>query len=398
MNSLKDLFDYVDTFNKKGNEWTAEELVKIGSMHKSLPKNEKNWKSLCDKLGYSGKPDTLRHFVNRHQAASGELIMQDMPQIISDPDTYAKNYKEKTLIRDIYNSYRLSLRKDARVDSFKESLTAAINNLEPLEIKRYVCKADNEIEAILMLSDLHIGVNCSNFYNTYNYEVAKHRINKLVADTMIYCKAANVTTLHIVNLGDLIQGLIHSTARIAEEMNVVDQIVKASELLSWMLSELTNLGINITYRSCTDNHSRMMANKEQNIEAENFSRIIDWYLETRLANSNIKFINDNIDMSIGKFTLGNGKRIMFAHGHLENLNKCIDSFIGATKDFVDYVLLSHYHTTKEKSYNGSKLLVNGSIVGTEEYALSRRLFSPAEQKLLIFDRDNLLDININLQI
>ena len=54
---------------------------------------------------------------------------------------------------------------------------------------------------------------------------------------------------------------------------------------------------------------------------------------------------------------------------------------------------------KEKAFNGFKIFVNGSIVGTEQYALSKRLFSIPEQKLLIFDEcENTLDININLNI
>ena len=402
MNSLNELFDYIDSISSQNDL----DLVHIGTLHKQLPASERNWKLLCDKVGYKGKPDSLRRYVNKHISnnIATEVPMEDLPKILSNPEAYAEDYKEKTLIRDIYNAYRLSLRKSARVDSFKDSLVSAINKLEPLNIdKRKISREINkdihcDTEAILMFSDLHIGVNCSNFYNSYNYEIAKDRVAKLVYDTMRYCQMANVKRLHVVNLGDLIHGLIHTTARITEEVNVVDQIIKAAELLSWMLAELSHLGIEITYRSCTDNHSRMVGNKADNIEAENFNRIIDWYLESRLSDSDIKFINDNIDISIGRFTLDNGKRIMFAHGHLENLNKCIDAFMGATKEFVDYVLLSHYHTTKEKSYNGSKLLVNGSIVGTEDYALSRRLFSPAEQKLLIFDKSNLFDININLQI
>ena len=398
MNTFNELIIYINNCIENNNL----DIIEIGNLHKKLPSKERNWANLCKLINYSGKPESFRKYINRHNSINSEerFDVADLPQILSDPEAYAAEYKEKTLIRDIYNSYRLSLRKDARVTSFKDSVVNAINNLKPLDINTNMQLQNNymEVEAVLMLSDLHIGVNCSNFYNKYNYEVAKTRVAKLVADTMIYCKMANVTTLHVVNLGDLIHGLIHTTARINEEINVVDQIIKASELVSWMLAELTHMGINITYRSCTDNHARMVGNKVDNIEAENFSRIIDWYLESRLSGSNIKFINDNIDISIGRFTLANGKRIMFAHGHLENLNKCIDAFMGATKEFVDYVLLSHFHTTKEKSYNGSKLLVNGSIVGTEEYALSRRLFSPAEQKLLIFEKDNLLDININLQL
>lgn len=404
MNTLIELFNHIDNLKKGDEGYSEADILEIGNLHKALPRSEKSWEKLANKIGYLGQPESLRKYINRlakQQAIVNDCLSQDYSnEILSNSSEYANAYKEKTLIRDIYNSYRLMLRRDARVDSFKESLIDAIKTLEPISIEPCIAQPNVNVgpEAILMLSDLHIGVDCSNFYNTYNYEVAKRRVAKLAADTISYCQTCNVSRLHIVNLGDLIHGLIHTTARIQSEMHVVSQITKAAELLSWLLSELAKNNIHVTYRSCTDNHSRMMAEKSDNIEAENFSKIIDWYLEARLSNTPIEFINDNIDQSIGKFSLQNGKVIMFAHGHLENTNKCIDSFIGATKAFVDYVLLSHFHTTKEKSYNGSKLLVNGSIVGTEDYALSRRLFSPAEQKLLIFDRDNLLDININLQI
>ena len=399
MNTKKELFEYIDSLNILPGSYTNAELVEVGLLHKALPRAEKNWKALCEKLGVTKKPETFRKFIGRQQLNSNSKPMQDLPKIISDPDTYAKEYKEQTLVRDAYNAYRLMLRKDARVDSFRDSIVDAIKNMPsiklPVELNPNTSQSN--VEAVLMLSDMHIGVNCSNFYNTYNFEVAKRRVAKLASDTAAYCRLAKVAKLNVVNLGDLIHGLIHSTARIAEEFDVVDQMTKAAELVALLLTDLSTLGIEITYRSCTDNHSRAVANYHDNIEEENFSRIIDWYLQARVNQPNIYFINDNIDASIGKFRLENGKLVMFAHGHLENINKCIDAFIGATKEFVDYVLLSHFHNGKEKSYNGSKLFVNGSIVGTEEYALSKRLFSPAEQKLLIFDRDNCMDININLQ-
>ena len=42
-------------------------------------------------------------------------------------------YKEKTHIRDIYNAYRRSLREEARLDRFKESLHASIEKLPKLD-------------------------------------------------------------------------------------------------------------------------------------------------------------------------------------------------------------------------------------------------------------------------
>ena len=50
------------------------------------------------------------------------------------------------------------------------------------------------------------------------------------------------------------------------------------------------------------------------------------------------------------------------------------------------------------AYQGVKVSINGSIVGTEEYALSKRLFNKPAQKLLIFEDSDVLDINIDLDV
>ncbi len=121
-------------------------------------------------------------------------------------------------------------------------------------------------------------------------------------------------------------------------------------------------------------------------------------MQERLKDTGVEFCNDNIDYSLGKFTLINGKKVMFAHGHNDSINRSFESFIGASREFIDIGLLGHYHSNKTKSFNGFKIFVNGSVVGTEQYALSKRLFSEPEQKLLIFKDNNINDININLNI
>ena len=52
---------------------------------------------------------------------------------------------------------------------------------------------------------------------------------------------------------------------------------------------------------------------------------------------------------------------------------------------------------KEKTFNGMKVYVTGSIIGTDPYAYGKRLFSDPEQKLLVFDEDSVLDFDINLK-
>ena len=404
MQTKAEFYNYIDDkYHKKSGTYTLDELYEIGSVHKTLPKNQKNWQELADYVGY---PGTAEHYRLATLRNSKDLIsplrIQDEEAILNATDEYESSYKQKTQIRDIYNSYRASLRNTARDEAFKELLHDAVKSIEPYKFNKYYTNdvKATDTEAVLMLSDLHIGVSCDNFYNKFNSKIAKRRLEKLLDDTLDYCKRFNVTQLNVCNLGDLIHGNIHTTLRIEAEKDVVDQIKTAAELIAVFLMELANRSnMRIIYRSCTDNHSRMTQIAGDNIESENLSRLIDWYLEPRLQLSKapIIFANDNIDISIGKFDLLNKKKIMFAHGHSDNVNKCVDNFIAATHEYIDYVLLAHYHNAKEKSYGSSKVFVNGSIVGTEQYAFGKRLFGIAEQKLLIFDKDNVIDLSINVQ-
>lgn len=399
----REAFDaFIASFNKRPGEYDPEELFEIGLMHKKLPHQEKSWKRLALQVGYPGQYSSYRGFVFRRQQAMDLLLPKTSKQKTPDgeqtPTEFEELYRKKVEIGDIYNAYRASLRHEARLNIFKELLATNIQELKKLPKVEYKGKLGTDnAEAILMLSDLHLGVDCNNFYNVYNKDVAKRRLNKLRDETIRYCKKFNVEQLNILGLGDFIQGIIHVNARILSQMNVAEQVILASEYLSDFLNSMAEAAPIVTYRSCTDNHSRVIANKEQSIEGENLSKLIDFYLETRLADSKIKFVRDNIDESLGNFYLKNGKHVAYAHGHLDTINKSFENFVGATRQFVDYVILSHYHSEKAKSFQGARVFVNGSIVGTEEYALSKRLFSDPSQTLLLFNDDNLINISVNLK-
>jgi hypothetical protein len=199
-------------------------------------------------------------------------------------------------------------------------------------------------------------------------------------------------------MGDMIHGIIHTNARIEVGLVVTEQIMKAAELIAQALNRLQESAPEVIYRSVVDNHSRAMANKEEHIEKENFNKIIDWFVEERLKHTKIKFIHDNLDDGLGTFTLINGKTVVFAHGHQDSINNVFQNFIGATNKFVDFALLSHYHNEKVKAYQGLRVFVNGSIVGTEQYALSKRYFNKPSQKLLVFEGNDIIDISIELDI
>ena len=416
MLTTKEFYDYVDSFNGIYDEVN---LLAIGKKFRELPVKQRNWSELVSYLGISKSPDAFRQWIYRNEAMIEDLVneresiaedasmkfVKNQKEDIAEQDdekSFREEYKILTKNRDILNAYRKTIRDEARIEVIRDAIKETISQLNALPEIGSSYVADNvnsDVEAVALLSDLHIGVDCDNFYNTYNTEVAGLRLQHWVSTVKHYCFTNGVSRLNILNLGDLIHGLIHVSARLEQQYDVVEQIMIASELLAKTLNQLTELPCEIIYRSVTDNHSRAVANLNEHIEKENFYRLIDWYLQERLKNTKIEFINDNLDDSIGIFKLLSGKTFAFAHGHLDNINNCFQNFIGATGQFIDYIGLGHYHCEKAKSFQGTKVYVNGSIVGTEQYALSKRLFSKPAQTLLIYDEyGNEINLSINLDI
>lgn len=410
----KDILKFIAGFKKRPGTFTDDELYQIGVVHKDIPRRDRDWKALAELVGTERTGEQYRKFVLNRQYQDGTVVSN--PALLSDrnieevtdeeiTEQMYEMYKERQRLRDERTALNRTLRNEARLESFKDTLQDAVRELKQLptiksQSKKITPKSPKNdfVEAILSFSDLHIGVDINNFYNTYNEDVAVARVDKLVKDTIQYCKANKVDRLNVVNLGDLIHGILHVSARVEVEFDIIQQIIKASEILSNALNELQKGAPEIVYRSCTDNHARVIANKNEAIEKENLGRLIDWYLEERLKKTNVKFANDNLDVDLGKFNLENGKTVMFAHGHLDSVATSFQNFVGATGEYVHYILLGHYHSERVQSFQNAKVYVNGSIVGSDQYATSKRLFSKPAQTLLIFDGDNIINHSINLDI
>lgn len=413
----KQEFDqFLNQYNKEPGEYTDEELYDIGIKYKLLPTSEKRWNELVKILepknenGDIKTGEQFRIWLKGRQLADGTLeknITLISGQTINDiefsdfkdqtEEIKRDLYKQQIKTKDVLNAYRQTLRDEARIESLKDCIAASVEMLPKLPAINYTGEINKDTcEAVLMLSDLHLGCEIDSFYNKYNVNIARNRVKKVVIDTINTCKRHGVKRLTVLQLGDMISGNIHVTNRILNSEDVINQIKIASQIIAEALNELQGAAPEIIYRSCTDNHSRVTSNYKEHIEKENFQYLIDWYLEVFLKDTKIKFAKDNLESDLGKFNLLNGKVVMYSHGHRDNLNSVVQNYMGATHEFVDYICLGHYHESKLKSFQGTKVFVNSSIVGTEHYAYSRRYFGIPEQSLLLFENDNIICNYINL--
>lgn len=387
---------------------TQDDYYNIGLKYREVSE-KKDWDKLAKRVGYSSG-ENLRTLVKNRLAKMGKIKKKKdvVDEILENPDDKKKIteinikmeqlMKEQTKNRDLLNAYRQKVRDGARVEIIIDAIKSCQKSLEQLpKITPKEVTKEETTEAVLLISDWHIGSCFKNFFNEYNETIAINRISKLLNDVIWYCNKFKVKRLNVLNLGDLIKGLIHTNARIEQEFDVAKQTMEAGEILAEFLNRVQQAAPEVVYRSVTDNHARFNPDKDVHIEQENFYRIIDWYLKSRLEHTSIIFAEDNIDRGLGKFDLMNGKKVMFAHGHEDDYNKIMQNWIGATKEFIDYCCIGHYHCEKSKNFQDVKVFVNGSIMGTDEYALSKRLFSSPSQSLLIFDDENLINISVDLK-
>lgn len=408
-NTLAELLNKIKLLGQVRSNFDPAILYAIGKQHRSLPLKERNWDKLADVVGYGcttpisntskGAGDAYRQYILRGLKSFGEYKVPAEASEKTESEIYQEQYKDKTQIRDVYNAYRASLREDARIASFKEFIEECAQKQSQLPIRLDstldMC-TDSNIEAILLLSDWHIGSDVANFYNTYDHDVAIKRVSAIVDKVKFYCRQNKVYRLNVLNLGDLIEGLIHVNGRINQQMDVCSQLIFATELMSVALNELQTAAPEVTYRSCSDNHSRMVADKNQSIESENLNRITDWWLAERLKNSSIKMKSDNLDQGFGKFKLLNGKNVVFFHGHQDSKSQTLQNVVGAVREWVDIVCCAHWHNPAEHTFQDMKLYVNGSLCGTCDYTLGRRLFTKPSQKLLIINKNDVADIDLSV--
>lgn len=252
-------------------------------------------------------------------------------------------------------------------------------------------------EAVLFLADWHFGMNADNVWNQYSPQIADQRISRLMEEVIdkVYCN--KVSKLHIVILGDIISGGIHTSIRVQSNENVVDQIMQVSERLAELIASLAD-SVSETEVYCTyGNHARVVTNLNDSIHADNMERIIPFWLKQRLKDRDDIIMNEDGAYELLRI-VACGHEIAAVHGDLDagKSNSMLTMSMLYEKNFgrkMEYMVLGHWHKRYTDENLGIEQIGVGSLCGTDEYAKNKRLFSKPSQTLLIFDADGLDSIH-----
>lgn len=312
-------------------------------------------------------------------------------------------YKAKRQLFDQRREYNKLLVSDARADHLTERLIEAAN-LVPLQDYSNMFTFNNNLtdeEAVLCLSDWHYGQVTNNIWNIYNTKICKERVVNLFDKVANALQEHEIKTLHIVLLGDFVNGAIHTGSRVAAEENTCEQLMHVSEILANLINALSVYVGNINVYSTYGNHARTIQHKDDSIHADNMERVIPWWLKQRLAN------NDKInivDSEFYEFIYFNvcGYNVVCTHGDLDRfrdigvtINSLFSKKFGTT---IDYTFSGDKHHLEAFEQFGIESHLVGSLCGTDEYANNKRLYSNPMQTLCIFTPEDgkLCTYNIKL--
>ena len=312
--------------------------------------------------------------------------------------------KERQRFFDQRREYKKLVSQDGRWEYLVSMLSEAAERMNQelgltVEMPKPELR-DGNGEAVLVFSDWHYGMVTSNVFNVYNTQICANRVNRVVEGAVRRILAHGCKILHVVVLGDLFHGAIHTSARVASEELVCDQLMQSSEILAQAINTLSQYVDCVKVYTTYGNHGRTVPNKKENLHRDNMERIIPWWLEQRFqTRDDIEIYGDSgtefryLDVC--------GHCICATHGDLDTLVTA-PRLIGALtyKRFsrdVELILLGDKHHRASREELGVDVMLCGSLCGTDDYANEHRLYSSPSQMLLIVTPEDGVDAEYRLR-
>jgi predicted phosphodiesterase len=393
------------------------------------PSHKCSWKkhkTLMESEGFfdSEISENYRMLIKNHQSSVGELpSVEKHADLIAD----SKLQSIKEAVGEMAFAKREVQLESQKLGKLKRDLTlygvvaeqfyeALVNELN-MEVPKWIFNhqptpSNSSGKMVVLLSDWHIGAVVNNVNgNSYNYEIAKKRVQKFAEDIKIIANKNKIYNIEVVCLGDMTEHVSMRSVNQAfeSEFTVSEQTVKAFELIRDFLTNLSK-SFNVTYRGISGNHDRMNGRKEDNIDGDSTIYLINYLVKLytemladmyseRGGTCRVSYVEaDNINYST---TLSiNGVNMKFVHGDNERGNRILASHSALDGVVYNLVAMGHLHhfSVTEVGLNQFEAYF-GSLMGMNNYGKKGKFGSTASQGVIIVDEFGEMDIKrVGLQL
>lgn len=341
--------------------------------------NAVNGESLNEST-YRKKYKVFAHALNYYQKHVGDSYLATQVLELK---------KERIRLSDERAALNRLIREQARQESIRDIVRNTIKEYPVIYKKPEYIKSDySNGTLVVVLSDWHIGIST----DTYNKEVAHDRLFKYANDVLSFCEKYNPENCVVALVGDMVSGIIHTSIRIENNENLINQIKIASEYASEFIYFISTLFKNVDVYSVSGNHSRAIPNKDEVTLGEMLDDLIPVYIDARLCDcENVKVHIQDKNTGYQEFYIGKNHTVL-VHGDFDKLD---DASIGKlqrmTDGMVDVVLCGHLHENSFSDKKGCHVIQGGCLCGSNDgYCVKNRLSCISSQIMAYFDKDDVL--------
>jgi hypothetical protein len=299
--------------------------------------------------------------------------------------------------------------QDRMVNVLEGCVTAITPKYSPNVIPTEYRKTDLH-EFALLWSDIHAGEVVDpaavNYMGEYDWTIMEKRHDELIRGILSYKenRPYPVNKLHLWGLGDMVSGEIHQELQTTNEFPIIEAAIRFGETGSRFIENLVPEFGAIHFAGVVGNHGRLYPKPSAKQKYNNFDFLA--YNMMRLEMQKYKSISWDLPKS-GKWPVELcGQRILLFHGDgvrstmvgvpwggiTRYTDRLSNEWSRAGKP-IDHFVSGHYH--QANCVNGRRNILNGSMIGINEWALDTfGTGEPPCQVLLTFHpRHGLTDVS-----
>lgn len=378
----------MDEFKKRDDESLDEYGLRIGT---ACDERRLTWEKaaeyLNDATGYENGEYTYRKKY-RSWRAGYDYALQHVHQDQLSAEVQRIKV-EQVKVRDERAAANKIYRDVARAESIRDLIAKTVVPYDKNDFLNVVQYEHSNHDVIVCLSDLHTGAGIDSAWNKFDKEILKARLESYVAQIFNIIARHAAEKIHVLLLGDLINGHIHVNTRVQNNENSIEQVMIAAELVSNFVAELYEVCRNIDVYAVSGNHSRVFPNKDEQVAGDELEALIPFYMKARLQNlPGIDIKIDKLDPTFGGFKARNNL-VMYAHGDKDSPANVVERLTLMVKQPIDMVFLGHRHTNGMTTVHGTKVVESGCVCGTDSYAVGIRKNDVPQQVVAVIDDDGL---------
>lgn len=260
-----------------------------------------------------------------------------------------------------------SMNRKLKVEMVDRNLELAI--ARSITVPRYSVSFKGKVEdgsekGVVLLSDIHYGLEINSQLNVYNQKIAEERLLYYVDRiNHIFSKYyPHIQSLAIFFLGDFIEGDHIYKGQEYESIPITDQIAYAPSFIANALSQII---FPFEIWTVDGNHGRMA----QGVMKHNWDKTVYYLLQRMLPEVTFHIGTDfyqMVDIYNYKFLILHGEDITNSKKPPSFIERAVSEYTGVFRKqniYFDYMIMGHFHET----YRLPSAIVNGSICGATPF-------------------------------